>query len=329
MTRNGLFGECAYGLVAFERGNDIAYTYSLPYGVLNTSGALTPAQLSAGAPARGHDTETVEVAVQIRHLGVLCLGAHRHLMPTLSERRNLQILTTHRPTPAPVYVLQVVTADKRRILTWLVGGEMGDEPTIAQCGGITVEHEHATGMAGYRKQLPGAARDIDITGERALDQNPLTLARRARDSDRRLSVLTTPRGQPALGWQWGRDGSGHKQLLAVEERPSGSGLLLRDVDRLVGTCREAVKQRKTSLGARCEMPEAPLRGSRKVLSQHSPVTKVGRKSLTADAHRTEVLPPRADVHRPRRDGKLRAAQKRRTTELYESHMGRELQSSRT
>jgi hypothetical protein len=64
------------------------------------------------------------------------------------EGNNVKVFGSNASTPMATRVLQVVTADERHILSGLIGGEMCDEPTITECGGIAIEHEHTVAVAG-------------------------------------------------------------------------------------------------------------------------------------------------------------------------------------
>jgi hypothetical protein len=81
------------------------------------------------------------------------------------KRIDLEVFRAHGSTPAPVWILEVEPTDQRRVLSWLVRCKVGNQPAIAERGGIAVEHEHATPIARERQHLAGATVGIEVAGE--------------------------------------------------------------------------------------------------------------------------------------------------------------------
>jgi hypothetical protein len=154
--------------------------------------APKPAQLSGGA-LTGKQSKTVGIAVSIHHATVLVVRIAVRALLALGKRSNFKILGLHAPAPAPVRVFEVVGADKHCVLARLVVGKVCDEPTIAECGGIAVKHEHTASVAFERKQLASAAIGVDIVGKRSACKDLLSSTRDQRGALRRLSMGTATR----------------------------------------------------------------------------------------------------------------------------------------
>jgi hypothetical protein len=129
--------------------------------------------------------EAVDIAIEILYK-CMCIEvqigievAVRLGVDIRHERRDLEILGLHSPTPTSARVFEIMATDQHCVFRRLVASQVRDEPAIAECDGVSVDHEHAVRVAGERKQLAGATVGIDIAGERARRETRLAATRRA------------------------------------------------------------------------------------------------------------------------------------------------------
>src|SRR5665811_200119 len=108
---------------------------------------------------------------------ILSIGfARRVEFAALDERRELEILGPHAPTPASVRVFEVVTTDERDVAAGLVRCEMSNQPAVTERDGIAVEHEHAAPVPRDGKQLAGTALLVEVASERTAPRDRLAAA---------------------------------------------------------------------------------------------------------------------------------------------------------
>lgn len=62
-------------------------------------------------------------------------------------------------------IVEVVTADERRVLGRLICPEVGDETAVAESMRVAVEHQHGAGVAGAREDLTEAPVAVEIAAE--------------------------------------------------------------------------------------------------------------------------------------------------------------------